>query len=73
MKMIERNEGAAKEARTIHDDLTVRGCTHPQRGFGTSLGGAVLFELLKFEDLTFDRVFFEGVSFYEHHRCSILC
>ncbi len=34
-------------------------------GFGASLGGVVLFELLKFKDLTFDHVFFEGVSFYE--------
>ena len=35
-------------------------------GFGASLGGVVLFELLKFKDLTFDHVFFEGVSFYEN-------
>lgn len=34
-------------------------------GFGASLGGVVLFELLKFKDLTFDHVFFEDVSFYE--------
>ena len=31
----------------------------------------MLFELLKFEDLTFDHIFFEGVSFYE--RAPLLC
>lgn len=57
---------AADEARAIHDALVERGCTHLQLGFGASLGGVVLFELLKFPDLTFDHLFFEGVSFYEH-------
>ena len=57
---------AQEEAQAIHDYLTARGCTHLQLGFGASLGGVVLFELLKFDDLTFDHVFFEGVSFYEH-------
>ena len=58
--------GAAEEARAIHDVLVEKGCTHLALGFGASLGGVVLFELLKFKDLTFDHVFFEGVSFYEH-------
>ena len=62
----ETYHSAAEEAKAIHDSLAERGCTHLQLGFGASLGGVVLFELLKFEDLTFDRVFFEGVSFYEH-------
>ena len=56
---------AAEEAKAIHDYLLEHGCTHLNLGFGASLGGVVLFELLKFEDLTFDHVFFEGVSFYE--------
>jgi hypothetical protein len=33
-------------------------------GFGASLGGVVFFELLRFPDLSFDRLFIEGVSFY---------
>lgn len=56
---------AAEEAKAIHDYLAEHGCTHLNLGFGASLGGVVLFELLKFTDLTFDHVFFEGVSFYE--------
>ena len=38
--------------------------THLTLTFGASLGGVVLFELLRFPDLSFDRVFVEGVSFY---------
>ena len=64
-------ESAEQEARAIHDHLIARNCTHLQLGFGASLGGVVLFELLKFADLTFDHVFFEGVSFYEH--APLLC
>ena len=56
---------AAEEAGAIHNALVEKGCTHLSLGFGASLGGVVLFELLKFKDLTFDHVFFEGVSFYE--------
>lgn len=56
---------AAEEAKAIHDVLVEKGCTHLNLGFGASLGGVVLFELLKFQDLTFDHIFFEGVSFYE--------
>ncbi len=33
-------------------------------GFGASLGGVVLSELLKFNDLAFDHLFFEGTSFW---------
>lgn len=62
---------AAEEARAIHDELLQRGCRHLQLGFGASLGGVVLFELLNYEDLTFDSAFFEGVSFYEH--APLLC
>ena len=57
---------AAEEAAAIHDVLVEKGCTHLQLGFGASLGGVVLFELVKFPDLTFDHLFFEGASFYEN-------
>ena len=67
----ETYHSAKEEAQAIHDALLARNCTHLQLGFGASLGGVVLFELLKFEDLTFDHVFFEGVSFYE--RAPMLC
>ena len=67
----ETYRSAAEEAKAIHDHLVEHGCTHLQLGFGASLGGVVLFELLKYEDLTFDHIFFEGVSFYE--RAPLLC
>ncbi len=67
----ETYHGAKEEAQAIHDYLAERGCTHLQLGFGASLGGVVLFELLNYPDLTFDHVFFEGVSFYE--RAPLLC
>lgn len=62
----ETYHSAAEEAKAIHDHLVERGCTRLNFAFGASLGGVVLFELLKFEDLTFDHAFFEGASFYEH-------
>lgn len=67
----ETYHSAWEEAKAIHDYLVEQNCTHLQLGFGASLGGVVLFELLKFEDLTFDHIFFEGVSFYE--RAPLLC
>ena len=67
----ETYRSAAEEAKAIHDYLAKWNCTHFQLGFGASLGGVVLFELLKYEDLTFDHIFFEGVSFYE--RAPLLC
>lgn len=42
---------AAEEAKAIHDVLVEQGCTHLDLGFGASLGGVVLFEMLKFPDL----------------------
>ncbi len=63
--------GAKEKARAIHDHLAARGCTHLRLGFGASPGGMVLFELLKYGDLTFDHVFFEGVCFYAH--APLLC
>ena len=55
---------AAEEAAAIHEWLTSHGVRRLSLGFGASLGGVVLFELLRFPDLSFDRLFIEGVSFY---------
>ena len=55
---------AATEAAAIHEWLTSHGTLRPSLGFGASLGGVILFELLRFPNLAFDRLFIEGVSFY---------
>ena len=55
---------AASEAAAIHEWLASRGLSRLSLGFGASLGGVVLFELLRFPDLSFDQLFIEGVSFY---------
>lgn len=54
----------SQEAAQIHDWLQVHDMTHLSLGFGASLGGVVLSELLKFNDLAFDHLFFEGTSFW---------
>ena len=55
---------ASQEAAQIHDWLLEHDITHLSLGFGASLGGVVLCELLKFNDLAFDHLFFEGTSFW---------
>ena len=55
---------AAAEAAAIHEWLTSHEVRCLSLGFGASLGGVVFFELLRFLDLSFDRLFIEGVSFY---------
>ena len=55
---------AAAEAASIHEWLTSHGVRRLSLGFGASLGGVILFELLRFPDLSFDRLFIEGVSCY---------
>ena len=55
---------AAAEAAAIHEWLTSHDVRCLSLGFGASLGGVVFFELLRFPDLSFDRLFIEGVSFY---------
>lgn len=55
---------ASQEAAQIHDWLLKHDITHLSLGFGASLGGVVLSELLKFNDLSFDHLFFEGSSFW---------
>ncbi len=57
---------AVQEAKQIHAYLTEHKIMHLKLAFGASLGGVVLFELLQYKDITFDKIFFEGVSFYEH-------
>ena len=54
----------SQEAAQIHDWLLEHDITHLSLGFGASLGGVVLSELLKFPDLSFDHLFFEGTSFW---------
>ena len=55
---------AAAEAAAIHEWLASHGLLRLSLGFGASLGGVILFELMRFPDLSFDRLFIEGVSFY---------
>ena len=55
---------AASEAAAIHEWLASNGVHRLSMGFAASLGGVVFFELLRFPDLSFDRLFIEGVSFY---------
>lgn len=55
---------AAAEAAAIHSWLVDHGIRRLALGFGASLGGVVFFELLRFPDLSFDRLFIEGASFY---------
>ena len=54
----------SQEAAQIHDWLLKHNITHLSLSFGASLGGVVLSELLKFPDLVFDHLFFEGTSFW---------
>ena len=55
---------AADEAAAVHEWLASNGVHRLSMGFAASLGGVVLFELLRYPDLSFDRLFIEGVSFY---------
>ena len=55
---------AAAEAAAIHEWLASNGMHRLSLGFAASLGGVILFELLRYPDLSFDRLFIEGVSFY---------
>ena len=55
---------AAAEAAAIHEWLASHGVRRLSLGFAASLGGVILFELLRFPDLSFNRLFIEGVSFY---------
>ena len=80
MKLHERNETAPIAALLIHPMLSsaegLEQCVTKYWGsevrcFLPDLSAHGEFELLKYDDLTFDHVFFEGVSFYE--RAPLLC
>ena len=45
---------AAAEAGAIHEWLTSHGIRRLSLGFAASLGGVILFELLRYPDLSFD-------------------
>jgi len=61
-------KSASDEASQIHEYLLENNCTHIQLGYCASLGGCVLLELLQYSDLTFEHLFFEGISMYENAR-----
>ena len=61
-------ESAAEEARILTQYLLKHGVTKIDLGFAASLGGVVLFEVLNYSEIRFNRLFFEGVSFYENSR-----
>ena len=58
-------ESAAEEARVLVQYLLEHGVDEVDLGFAASLGGVVLFEMLNLGEIKFNRLFFEGVSFYE--------
>lgn len=60
----EEYASAASEAEQIHAWLAEHGRTSLALGYGASLGGVVLFELLRYPDISFERLFFEGTSFF---------
>ena len=59
---------AAEEARILTQYLLEHGITKIDLGFAASLGGVVLFEVLNYSEIRFNRLFFEGVSFYENAK-----
>ena len=61
-------ESAAEEARILTQYLLKHGVTKIDLGFAASLGGVVLFGVLNRGKIRFNRLFFEGVSFYENAK-----
>ena len=59
---------AAEEARILTQYLLEHGITKIDLGFAASLGGVVLFEVLNYSEIRLNRLFFEGVSFYENAK-----
>lgn len=57
---------AENEAEEIHNYLIKHHITRLKLGYGASLGGVVLLQLLQYHDISFDHLFFEGTSFYTH-------
>ena len=56
------------EAETLYNYLKKENIKKIEFAYGASLGGVVLFDLLKHNDIDFKHLFFEGPSFYEHAR-----
>ena len=59
------------EAEKINDYLLSNNIRHIDLGYGASLGGVVLTQLIKYlkkSDITFGRLFFEGTSFFENAK-----
>ena len=48
--------------------LAEKNITELSLGYGASLGGVVLLQLLKYDDITFNHLFFEGSSFYTNAK-----
>ncbi len=60
--------GAAHEAEEIRSYLTSHDASNLKLGFGASLGGVVLLHLLKYDDIHFEHLFFEGTSFFTNAK-----
>ena len=52
----------------IHVQQRYSVATKVKLGYGASLGGVVLLELLKYADIQFEHAFFEGTSFYTNAK-----
>lgn len=61
-------KSAVDEAKQIHDYLVKNQVKKIKLGFGASLGGVILLQLLKYDDIQFEHVFFEGTSFYTNAK-----
>ena len=61
-------KSAADEAKQIHEYLAEKNITELSLGYGASLGGVVLLQLLKYDDIAFNHLFFEGSSFYTNAK-----
>lgn len=61
-------KSALDEARQIHDYLVKNQIMKLKLGFGASLGGVILLQILKYDDIQFEHVFFEGTSFYTNEK-----
>ena len=61
-------KSALDEAKQIHDYLVNNQIMKLKLGFGASLGGVILLQLLKYDDIQFEHVFFEGTSFYTNAK-----
>ena len=59
---------AASEAAAIHEWLASRGLSRLSLGFGASLGGVILFELLRFPDLSFGGSILSRVMVAKHRK-----